>query len=123
LESSTNPEDATFHTRYLFMLPDNMGISGEELGKIIEEAREQKIPVRKYLPSKIPEVKIVSEIAPGPGVIDKKTRNKRNTSSNLLQDLIRRFRSKSLLKSKSSFKTSRVKDGRLSFLGRKNQRY
>lgn len=78
LESSTNPEDATFHTRSLFMLPDNMEISGEELGKIFEEARELKIPVRKYLPSKIPEVKIVSEIAPGPGVIDKKTRNKRN---------------------------------------------
>lgn len=78
LESSTNPEDATFHTQSLFMLPDNKEITGEELGKIIEEARELKIPVRKYLRSKIPKVKIVSKIAPGLGVIDKKTRNKRN---------------------------------------------
>jgi len=77
LESSDSIKDATFHTRSFFAMPDDETITLDKLEEYRIEAKKQKMPLRKYLKKVIPDIKIISEIGPGEGVVDKKSRNKR----------------------------------------------
>lgn len=77
LESCESIEDATFHTSSMFVLPDGQSITIDQLDQYRLEAKKLKQPLRKYLEKQIPDIKIVTEIKPGKGVVDKKHRTKR----------------------------------------------
>lgn len=70
-----NEDDATFHTRSFFEMPEGETITGDRILELKEEARKKGIPLRKYMKEMIPNIRIQSEVNPGKGVIEKKTRN------------------------------------------------
>lgn len=72
-----NEDEATFHTRSLFIIPNEESITVEQLNNLKQVAKEKAIPVRKYIKELIPNVIIYSKVHPGKGVVKKKTRNKR----------------------------------------------
>ena len=83
LKSTDFIEDATFHTRSFFEMPYGETITLNKFDEYRIEASKKKLPIRKYLQKEIPGIKIISEIRPGGGVVDKKNRNKRKNSGNI----------------------------------------
>lgn len=70
-------DDATFHTRSFFEMPEGEGLSIERLNELYRESKRKGIPLRKCMKEKIPEIKIASKVSPGKGVVEKKRRPKR----------------------------------------------
>jgi hypothetical protein len=74
--AAESKDSATFHSTSFFEMPDGQTISFEDLDKIRVEAITKRIPIRKLLAEKIPDIKIITEINAGKGVVKKKTRKK-----------------------------------------------
>lgn len=74
---SEDESEGTFHTRTFYEIPEHITISAEEFEKLKEESKSANIPFRKYLKEKFPEIKLNSQLFPGPGIVAKKGRNKR----------------------------------------------
>lgn len=75
--ASDNTNAATFNTQTMASMPEGMTMSGEKLEEMFKENRETKVPLRHLMKKYFPEVNIVTNIEPGDGFPDKKTRNKR----------------------------------------------
>lgn len=77
MKISSDEENATFHTRTIFQLPDGKTMSGEILEKVFQESKETKIPARHLIKKYYPDVQIITEICPGKGVPEMKKRSRR----------------------------------------------
>lgn len=72
-----NEEEATFHWRSFFEMPAGETITIERIVEMKQEAKDKGMTMRKYMKEMIPNIKIISMVNPGKGVIEKKIRNKR----------------------------------------------